>query len=638
MKRVVRCFTLRLVVLAAFLTLFLNPNYADACAEGGDVVVSGTLQTIVGTPVIGSASGPISYRVVHSDKELHGRRHFRLNTDLSALRQIPDGTKVSLRGHFDKSDPTGNTIHLNRVNGHADISVVEAANGTGSGTAISSGTVAGGVSGSDSVLVLRVSSGNGVPSCSPASLSSTLQTIGSWMSENSFGKFTFGPIAVYDVAINFTGTDCSSDYSTVASLANAASPVSVSNYAHVVYEFMDASCGWAGLGNLPGSQVWINGTYCGYPDIAFHELGHNKGMHHSGLDSNLDGILDSGTSGEYGDTSDPMGYGGVGYRHSNVPHKFQEGWSTVTTVAAPGGTYTIGAVEKASVASGLQITAVSGAPFYVGYRSATGTQYSANLGHSKLVEVHRYSGGASQTMLEAALGAGQSFVDPSSGLTISVPAIDAAADQATVSVAFQCVTNKPTMSLSPYLKGTNVSPGSYAYTVSVTNNDAAGCGSSSFNLAAAIPSGWSATFSSNALTVAAGGSSAQTTLTVNSPSGISQADYPVVVSAANPSHTYPTATAIARFDATAPLAPGTPTATTRKQGNKLIVSLAWGASSDNLGVSGYRVYKGSTLLSTVTGTSFSDTLTKAGSYVYSIKAEDFAGNVSPASNSVTVKK
>ncbi|MFB4293897.1 carbohydrate-binding protein [Nonomuraea sp. ATR24] len=67
------------------------------------------------------------------------------------------------------------------------------------------------------------------------------------------------------------------------------------------------------------------------------------------------------------------------------------------------------------------------------------------------------------------------------------------------------------------------------------------------------------------------------------------------------------------------------------------VSLAWNASTDNVAVSGYDVYRGSTLVSTATGTSFTDTgRTPNTSYTYTVRARDAAGNVSAASNAVTV--
>lgn len=66
-------------------------------------------------------------------------------------------------------------------------------------------------------------------------------------------------------------------------------------------------------------------------------------------------------------------------------------------------------------------------------------------------------------------------------------------------------------------------------------------------------------------------------------------------------------------------------------------SLAWGASTDNTGVTGYIVRRNGTQIATPAATSFTDTgLSAATTYSYSVAARDAAGNVSSAvSASVT---
>jgi hypothetical protein len=67
------------------------------------------------------------------------------------------------------------------------------------------------------------------------------------------------------------------------------------------------------------------------------------------------------------------------------------------------------------------------------------------------------------------------------------------------------------------------------------------------------------------------------------------------------------------------------------------VSLAWTAATDNVGVAGYDVFNGSTKATSVTGTSATVSgLAASTSYTFTVKARDAAGNVSPASNAVTV--
>ncbi|RJX39979.1 chitinase [Paenibacillus pinisoli] len=86
-------------------------------------------------------------------------------------------------------------------------------------------------------------------------------------------------------------------------------------------------------------------------------------------------------------------------------------------------------------------------------------------------------------------------------------------------------------------------------------------------------------------------------------------------------------------DTTAPSAPANLTASSVTSSS---VALTWAASTDNVGVTGYTVSYGSTDVS-VTGTSATISgLTPNTSYTFVVKAKDAAGNVSAASNAVTV--
>ncbi len=67
------------------------------------------------------------------------------------------------------------------------------------------------------------------------------------------------------------------------------------------------------------------------------------------------------------------------------------------------------------------------------------------------------------------------------------------------------------------------------------------------------------------------------------------------------------------------------------------VSLSWNASTDNVGVSGYEIYQGTTLLTTeVNLNSVVTGLAPNTSYTFSVVAKDAAGNSSTASNTVTI--
>lgn len=89
-------------------------------------------------------------------------------------------------------------------------------------------------------------------------------------------------------------------------------------------------------------------------------------------------------------------------------------------------------------------------------------------------------------------------------------------------------------------------------------------------------------------------------------------------------------------DTQAPTAPGnlhvmgTPTSSS--------VTLMWSPSTDNVGVTGYKIYRGTTLAGTVSGTTTEYTvsgLSASTSYTFTVRAIDAAGNESAASNSVS---
>ncbi len=85
-------------------------------------------------------------------------------------------------------------------------------------------------------------------------------------------------------------------------------------------------------------------------------------------------------------------------------------------------------------------------------------------------------------------------------------------------------------------------------------------------------------------------------------------------------------------DTTKPGAPGTLSAT----GSPGQVALSWGAATDNVGVTGYRVFRGATEVATLGNvTSYTDTGLGAGSYSYTVRALDAAGNVSDPSNTAS---
>jgi chitodextrinase len=84
-------------------------------------------------------------------------------------------------------------------------------------------------------------------------------------------------------------------------------------------------------------------------------------------------------------------------------------------------------------------------------------------------------------------------------------------------------------------------------------------------------------------------------------------------------------------------APTTPTSPSATNAGVTAIDLSWTASTDNVGVAGYLIYRGGVLVKTTegTGTTFDDVGLSAGTnYTYKIAAFDGAGNTSAQTSSV----
>jgi hypothetical protein len=132
------------------------------------------------------------------------------------------------------------------------------------------------------------------------------------------------------------------------------------------------------------------------------------------------------------------------------------------------------------------------------------------------------------------------------------------------------------------------------------------------------------------------GATASVNYSVTSRAGTPAGAYGVwaaIVDAVNSAHdTTAVATYIVAADTVPPTAPSSLTASiVRKQ-----VALAWHASTDNIGVTGYRVLRNGSVVTTTSGTAWTD-LTVLSGAVYTVAAFDAAGNVSAPSNSATLK-
>jgi hypothetical protein len=340
------------------------------------------------------------------------------------------------------------------------------------------------------------------------------------------------------------------DVDSIATNAEAAAGVHgfvASGYDHVIYAFPpDSLCGWAGLGELPGTRAWINGAV-DRVNVVAHELGHNMGLHHASSLRCTEGgvpvaISSTCTTSEYGDPFDVMGSSS---HRNNAWHLRQIGFIPATNVhtVTADGTYTLDATSA--------------------------------RGGTQLLRVQR-PGAASPPYYDLDLRAPGGVFD----------------DFGPADFAVQGVT-------------IHTDPEPDAWPVPRSWLIDANPGSSSF---ADAPLAVGHSFSDGSLSI-----------TVQSIAG-GVATVQVTTGQMPPDTTPPTVPA--------PVAAPSPDR----------VVLSWPASTDDVGVAGYRAYRSNTLLRTTTSTTWTDfVVTPGASYSYRVDAFDAAGNVAASAPvSVTV--
>lgn len=530
-----------------------------------------------------------------------------------------NGDKVRVKGHL----------------AHGKKNLVDLGGGDMKKKSSSTSSVPVAVTGNRSVLVLKVNTTNGSPSCTESSLATTMQKVSALNTAASFQSFTYSPVSVGTVSISYDSTSC--DYNTVASLASTAYG-STGSFGSVVYVF-NGNCGWAGLAYMPGTKAFINGSSCGSAPVYTHELGHNLGLHHASTDPENDGTINS----EYGDYSSYMGSPGS-LVALNGPHKVQAGWTTATNVSAPGGTFNVNALDAVQTGTVFKVTPTSGAPYYISFRGADPV-YPVSASYQFRTAIHRHSGGAIQTRLITTLGDGQSFTDASLGLTITQ--LSHGTGSASVQFAWGCAVNTPAITLSPAVQTASTDGIQKDFTVTVKNNDSAGCGTAaSFNIGSAVPSGWTGSLDSSSMSLGAG-ATGQTVLHVTSAAGSANGDFPITASVSSSGRSSAQASATYRIDSIKPTAPSNLIVSKRKRGKNLSINGTFGGSTDNYpGTIQYTVYRTNPLGATVvvtraTSLSFTDTLNSSsptGTYSYKVTAVDSAGNESNASNTASIVK
>jgi hypothetical protein len=465
-------------------------------------------------------------------------------------------------------------------------------------------------------------------------------SVANYFADESYGLMTVtGDVFGYfSISINTAACDYT-DIGNKARAAATAAGVNLGNYTQIqyVHNYLGA-CGWSGLAYVPGQDSWLNQALG--LRVSAHELSHNFGVHHASTMSCTEGGVRVAisansancSSSEYGDPFSVMGSSYTYHTHNQQLASM--GWITggnLLTIATAGN-YTVGAAENvnATAPRGVRVSRGNGTWFYLELRQPSGALFDSfspsdpavtgvtirmsydwtTIIQSQLLDTSPATGGFN----DAPLQPGASFFDPLSGVTITT--LSVAAGVATVNVSWGADTIQPT------------TPGSLAVAATGGTTARATWTASTDNLAVA---GYRVYRDGTLL-------GTTTALLWNDTSLVPLRTYVYTVlafdAAGNTSGVATRSFLMPQADTTKPSAPVLSGAITKAK-----TSLSWSASSDNVGVTSYRVYRGAALVATVAATvrTWSEARQRLAS-TYTVVAYDAAGNFSAASNAYTAPR
>jgi hypothetical protein len=527
--------------------------------------------------------GTLEFR--HGDDLTDGRRtvtHYFLNTDTGQ-------TEVVFR-HSPSSSLAGARLRLRGVQSGRQLLVAD-----GGTTQVASTTAPTVSTGAKRVAVVLINFSNDTsqpytPAFAAGVAFNNSDSVAAYYAEGSSGQLTLSGDVFGWYTIPDTNDNCAySTWSNAANVAASAAGVDLSAYDNVVYAFPTTSCGFAGVASMPGTTSWLNGPTAMSLRVMAHELGHNFGTHHaSSLDCTEAGVRvslaadPSGcTAGEYGDPFSVMGEATRNEQTNFAKGNFS--WLTTgnTLTVTASGDYLLLPAETAgsSGQASLRVQRTTSAWFTMEFRQPFGTSFetfaaTAPVATGVSIRLTPDYGTRSQSLLidatpatstfiDAPLPAGQTFVDPLTGASITTLSTSSLG----ALVRIELGSGSPSPSTSP---------------------------------AASPTSGPTATPGPTP---------------TPSPTGT-----PSPTPTPGPSPTPQPG------DTQAPTAPVNLTASVARSGK---VTLNWTASTDNVRVTGYRVYLDGVLLATVTKTRWTDGLVLSGAMrLYDVVAFDAAGNTS----------
>ena len=642
-------------------------RYALPAVFHGDIPqeIAGLLEQAV------SLSGELD--VVYRDEDNGaGQLHYFLNTGEKRYQVFMAEPKPGLRTGMRVIADGVSLDNRLAVSSQSDVQVLAYGEDSDTSTAGASMALEGTLGAQQvAVLLVNFSSQPEVPWSTEQVHDVVFRQASDFLLENSYGKTWLEGDVLGWFTLNVDPVGCpSSDIALAARQAAQEAGHDLSTYERIVFAFPDIGCSYSGEATVGGSPsyAWLDGTVTN-AGVVTHELGHNLGLYHAhSLDCDADVLNPNCTVFEYGDVLDRMGDASAG--HYNAFQKTRLGWLGQAQEAAllsPGtsGSYTIESLSSQTHgAKALRIPrsvdAATGDTqwFYIEYRDGAGadsflseSRYGGSVEAGVVVHAGQDSNPNSSGLLDMtpnsqkydmddlALAFGSTFTDPVSGTSISVNR--ASASQAEITVAFDgaatgCETQPPSLDVVSASTGPWVAPGTpLDFSFSLTNRDAQTCADAWFSLTVSEASGWSTELDTPSVLLAAG-DTAVVTLTLVSPETALAGFYDFEVAAAHGSGDVSTRVVtyvVDNSDVEQDLqAPTPPVGLTIKAGKKK-ADLSWQASTDNVAVVGYRVWRNGTLIGTPSGTTFSDfDYQKGASVEYQVEAYDAAGNISAPSD------
>ncbi len=208
------------------------------------------------------------------------------------------------------------------------------------------------------------------------------------------------------------------------------------NFDHIVFVLPNSErfkCEWGGLGQMPGKFTWIATSYKKWnissAQVIVHELGHNFGLNHAGVDP----TGDPKDANSYGDWSCPMG-NGYQAKIFNAAHSYQMGWvssveGAVQTLNNPG-TYAVSIAPLENAGAGgtnpsiVRIN-VEGVNYILSYRKRVMGLSQVPEGFVAGVAITRDEGLFKNTALLATLRDGEQSTRLGNGVVIAQESHDA---------------------------------------------------------------------------------------------------------------------------------------------------------------------------------------------------------------------